>query len=303
MSEEIDFKRITIIGCGLIGGSIGLSLKKNNYSGQIFGIDKKEVIEKAIDCQAIDQGSETMELGIADTDLIILATPVKEIIKLIREIIPCLSRPCLITDTGSTKTDIIRQAEIVLSNKCDFIGGHPMAGSEKSGIEYADPDLFIGKPYIVVPGNRISPLANRKMSSIINLIGAVEVQMDAGSHDRVVGLVSHLPQLIAVVMTNMLGSLVEEQDKKQYFRISGNVYNEMTRVACSPFSIWRDIYQTNSKWTIAFIEELENLLENIKQKIAENPDELEVEFTKANYYKEQMTKWALKNHNKLPNIK
>lgn len=293
MVEDSDFKKITIVGCGLIGGSIGLALKKSNYFGRIFGIDKIEKIEKAIRVGAIDVGSEKIEIGIKDADVVILATPIIEIIRLINRIKPFLSKKCLITDTGSTKVEIIRKAKSVFLNNYNFIGGHPMAGSEKGGIENAHPDLFVGKPYIVVPVHSNSnqrSLADLRMSSIIHCIGAIEIKMEANEHDRLVALISHLPQLIAVMMTNMLGSLVEEKNNERYFKISGNVFNEMTRVAQSPFSIWGDIYQTNRNWTMAFIDEIECYFEKVKRTIARNPAELEGDFKKASYIKEKMLK-------------
>ena len=288
MSEESDFKKITIIGCGLIGGSIGLALKKNHYCKQVFGVDKQQVIEKAIQSGAIDRGSDRIEESLENTDMVILATPVRDIIELLNKLKPLLSKRCLVTDTGSTKSDIMKEAENVFGENDDFIGGHPMAGSEKGGIEYAHADLFVGKPYIVIPRIGNSKFAALKMSSFINQIGAVEIKMEAAEHDRAVAIISHLPQLISVMMTNMLGSLVEENNNEQYFRISGNVFNEMTRVANSPFSIWQDIYQTNAEWTVAFIEELENLLEKAKEKIIRNPAELEEDFKKAKYFKEKI---------------
>jgi len=292
MSEESDFtgfKKITIIGCGLIGGSIGLALKKNSYSGEIAGIDRKEVIEKAIYSDAIDWGTEEIEKGVKNADMVILATPVQEIIKLLSKIKPFLPKYCLVTDTGSTKKEIIKEARKVYADKYDFIGGHPMAGLEKGGIEYADPDLFSGKPYITVSGREIPNLTGLKMSAFLNLIHALEIRLNASEHDRIIALVSHVPQLIAVIMTNLFGSLVQEGYDEKCLKIGGNAFNEMTRIASSPFSMWKDIYQTNSKWTINYINDLEDMLDQAKEKIANSPDKLEEDFQKAGYYKEKMS--------------
>jgi len=294
MSDEIHFKRlkkITIIGCGLIGGSIGLALKKKNYSGEIVGIDRGRVIEKAIKMGAIDWGTHQIEEAVVNAELVFLATPVLQIIKLMPRIKPFLSRNCLITDTGSTKKVILKKAERIFSDKYDFIGGHPMAGLEKGGIEYAKPDLFVNKPFITIPKAMNSNFADLKMSSFIRNIGAVEIKMDINEHDRIIALISHLPQLIAVLMTNMLGYLVEESNNEKYFSIGGKVFNEMTRIASSPFPMWKDIFQTNQVWIIKAIEELENLLENVKGKIARNSVVLlEKDFRKANFLKEKIQK-------------
>lgn len=291
MSEETDFtgfKKISIIGCGLIGGSIGLALKKSFYAGEIVGVDRKKVIEKAIYSGAIDWGTEEIEKGVKNAEMVILATPVQEIIRLLSKIEPFLTKQCLITDTGSTKKEILQEARKVYSDKYDFIGGHPMAGLEKGGIEYADPDLFSGKPYITVSGRENSNLAGLKMSAFLKLINALEIKLNASEHDRIIALVSHVPQLIAVIMTNLFGSLVQEGYNEECLKIGGNAFNEMTRVASSPFSMWKDIYQTNSKWTIGYINDLEDMLDQVKEKIAKNPDKLEEDFKKASYYKEKM---------------
>jgi prephenate dehydrogenase len=291
MNEESDFTEftgITIIGCGLIGGSLGLALRENQFSGQIFGIDRKEVLKKAIERGAIDTGSEYIEEGVKNAEIVILATPVREIIQLLEKIKPFLSKKCLVTDTGSTKTEIIKKANIVFSDKNDFIGGHPMAGLEKGGIEHAKADLFSGKPYITVSRKNNSEIASLKMSHLLKKIGAFEIKLSAEEHDRIIALVSHVPQLISVIMTNMFGQQVQEGYSEKCFKIGGNAFNELTRVASSPFSMWGDIYQTNSKWVISFIDNLEEMLEIAKKKLATNPYSLEEDFKKAGFYKEKM---------------
>jgi prephenate dehydrogenase len=291
MNEESDFTEftgITIIGCGLIGGSLGLALRENQFPGQIFGIDRKEVLNKAVECGAIDTGSEYIEEGIKNAEIVILATPVREIIQLLEKIKPFLSKECLVTDTGSTKTEIIKRANIVFSDKNDFIGGHPMAGLEKGGIEHAKADLFSGKPYITVSRKNNSEIASLKMSHLLKKIGAFEIKLSADEHDRIIALVSHLPQLISVIMTNMFGQQVQEGYSEKCFKIGGNAFNELTRVASSPFSMWGDIYQTNSEWVISFIDNLEEMLEIAKKKLATNPYTLEEDFKKAGFYKEKM---------------
>lgn len=290
MEEDSDFsfKKITIIGLGLIGGSMGLALRRKKVKFQIAGVDKQEIIEKALIRGAIDIGTVHLDEGVKEADMVILATPVKEITALFPMLNTLLPKGCLVTDTGSTKTEIIREAELVLSDDYSFIGGHPLAGLEKGGIENACPDLFLGKPYLVVSKNRDSRLANEKISAFIDLIGAIKIKIDADEHDQVVALVSHLPQLIAVIMANMFGKLIQEKKDEQFFRISGNAFNEMTRIAQSPFTIWKDIYQTNRDWTIAFIEELENDLERVKKIIKVNPAALEKDFKEASLIKEKM---------------
>lgn len=291
MGEESDFsefRKITIIGCGLIGGSLGLALKQNQFSGQIFGIDRKEIIKKASDSDAIDNGSEDIEEGVKNADIVILATPVREIIKLIDQIKPFLSKKCLVTDTGSTKMEILNKINDVFSNQYDFIGGHPMAGLEKGGIEHAKADLFFGKPYITVSREQNSQEASRRMDYFLNKLGAFEIKLNAVEHDKIIALVSHVPQLISVIMTNMFGQLVQEGYDEKCFKIGGNAFNELTRVASSPFSMWGDIFLTNKKSIISFIDQLEEILAIAKKKIDTNPYSLEKDFMKAGYFKNKM---------------
>lgn len=291
MNEENDFTgftKITIIGCGLIGGSLGLTLKQDQFSGPIFGIDRKEVIEKAIDCGAIDKGSEIVEEGVSNADIVILATPVEGIIQLLSKIKPFLSKECLVTDTGSTKIEIMKKANEVFSDKYDFIGGHPMAGLEKGGIEHAKAGLFSGKPYITVSRKQNTQEASRKMTYFLEKLGAFEIRLNTVEHDKIIALVSHVPQLISVIITNMFGQLIEENYDDKCFKIGGNAFNELTRVARSPFSMWGDVYLTNKKWIINFIDDLEQMLEIAKKKIDTNPYSLEDDFKSAGYYKEKM---------------
>lgn len=287
-SDFSEFRKVTVIGCGLIGGSLGLALKKSQFSGQIFGIDKKDVLGKAMEVGAIDRGCENIEEGLKNADIVILATPVCEIIRLIKEINPYLSKNCLVTDTGSTKTEIVETANNIFSDKHDFIGGHPMAGLEKGGIEYAKADLFIGKPYITVSRENNSEMATSKMSNFLKKIGCFEIKLNSVEHDRIIALVSHVPQLISVIMTDMFGQLVQDGYDEKCYKIGGNAFNELTRVAGSPFSMWGDVYQTNNKWVVSFIDNLKEMLERAKGKIATNPYCLEEDFKKAHYFKEKM---------------
>lgn len=290
MDGENDFKykRITIIGLGLIGGSLGQSLKLNSSHLEIVGVDKKSVIEKAISCGAIDRGTTVLQKGVKDSDIIVIATPVQVILKMLSEIKPYLKKGCLITDTGSTKTEIMKEAEKVLTDEFDFIGGHPIAGSEKEGITSANPDLFKNKPYLLIPKKRNSPSAKLKLSTLINSICAIEMDIGIKEHDELLALISHLPHLIAVIMTNMFGLWSAEKNKEDYLKIGGNYFQEMTRVATSPFSIWKDIFETNSTNITDFLLKLEKLLAAARKKITDNPDLLEEDFRTAKFFKEKM---------------
>lgn len=281
MKEESDFKKITIIGVGLIGGSLGLALKKKNPKFKISGIDKLEIIEKAIARGAIDEGTINLENGIKEADIIIIATPVKTIVDLLPRINPFIKKGCIVTDTGSTKGQIVETADKILSKDVYFIGGHPIAGSEKYGIDSADPHLFQDKTYILTPTNDTNLLALKKIFLLIKIINAKRLILDPLEHDRIVGAVSHLPQIMAVSLTNMIGELGQQENNDNYFKAIGEGFKDMTRIASSPYKMWEDICETNQENILEMIQEFRNYLRIIEDKLKNNPGNLKEEFQKA----------------------
>jgi prephenate dehydrogenase len=281
MKEESDFKKITIIGVGLIGGSLGLALKKKNPKFKISGIDKLEIIEKAIARGAIDEGTINLENGIKEADIIIIATPVKTIVDLLPRINPFIKKGCIVTDTGSTKGQIVETADKILSKDVYFVGGHPIAGSEKYGIDSADPHLFQDKTYILTPTNDTNLLALKKIFLLIKIIDAKRLILDPLEHDRIVGAVSHLPQIMAVSLTNMIGELGQQENNDNYFKAIGEGFKDMTRIASSPYKMWEDICETNQENILEMIQEFRNYLRIIEDKLKNNPGNLKEEFQKA----------------------
>jgi prephenate dehydrogenase len=281
MKEESDFKKITIIGVGLIGGSLGLALKKKNPKFKISGIDKLEIIEKAIARGAIDEGTINLENGIKEADIIIIATPVKTIVDLLPRINPFIKKGCIVTDTGSTKGQIVETADKILSKDVYFVGGHPIAGSEKYGIDSAVPHLFQDKTYILTPTNDTNLLALKKIFLLIKIINAKRLILDPLEHDRIVGAVSHLPQIMAVSLTNMIGELGQQENNDNYFKAIGEGFKDMTRIASSPYKMWEDICETNQENILEMIQEFRNYLRIIEDKLKNNPGNLKEEFQKA----------------------
>jgi len=290
MKEESDFSfnKITIIGVGLIGGSLGLALKEKNPNFKIVGIDKQEIIEKAIARGAIDEGTVNLEEGIKEADIVIIATPVKTILNILTQINPFLKKGCLVTDTGSTKQQIVQKANKVLSKDVFFIGGHPMAGSEKYGIESADPHLFQDKTYILTPNNKSNLVVLEKISLLIKMIGAKKLILDPLEHDRIVSAVSHLPQIIAVSLINATGELALRGNNNNYFKAVGEGFKDMTRIASSPYKMWEDICETNQENILEMIQEFRNYLEVIEDKLKNDPNSLKEEFQKASKLRESI---------------
>ena len=281
MKEESDFKKITIIGVGLIGGSLGLALKENRPNFRIIGVDKQEVIKKAIARGAIDEGTVNLKKGTKETDVVIIATPVKTILNLLPQINPFLKKGCLVTDTGSTKGQIVERANEVLSKDIFFIGGHPMAGSEKCGIDSADPHLFQDKTYILTPTKKSNLVSLEKIFLLIKMIGAKRLILDPLEHDRIVGAVSHLPQIMAVSLMNMIDRLAQQENNNNYFKAIGEGFKDMTRIALSPCKIWEDICDTNEKTILEMIQKYKQYLNLIEDKLINDPEGLKEEFQKA----------------------
>ena len=290
MREESDFSfnKISIIGVGLIGGSLGLALKGKKPNFKIVGIDKQKIIEKAIARGAIDEGTVNPEEGIKEADIVIIATPVKTILDLLPKISPFLKKGCLVTDTGSTKGQIVGRANQVLSKDVFFVGGHPMAGSEKCGIEEANPHLFRNRTYILTPDKKSNLIAIDKIFSLIKMIGANRLVLDPFEHDRIVGAVSHLPQIIAVSLINSISELALRGNNTNYFRAIGEGFKDMTRIASSPYKIWEDICVTNQENILKMIQEFRSYLGIIEDKLKNNPGSLKEEFQKAGKLREML---------------
>jgi prephenate dehydrogenase len=238
----------SIVGVGLIGGSFALALRKAGFKGRIIGVSSPAAVRAALELGAIDEALP-LEQAAAVSDLIYLAQPIERIVETIR-VIDAHARPgTLITDAGSTKLTISEAAAKQL-RRGRFIGGHPMAGKESRGVEQAEADLFRDRPYVLTG-------RDAGLESWIERIGARLVFLDAAEHDRLVALTSHLPQLISTALASLIA------DETQAAQVAGPAAMELTRLALSPYEIWRDIFSTNAAGIeaalSAFIGKLEEL--------------------------------------------
>jgi prephenate dehydrogenase len=278
------FKQITIIGTGLIGGSLGLALKAAGFGGKIVGCDREAVVDRARAMRAIDLGTEDPIEAIQGSDLIVLATPVGAIIDLIERIGPLASPDALITDVGSTKKEIIERARAVFGDRASqrFLAGHPMAGKEHGGIENAESRLFINAVWLLVPqaGQDLEKGKIKAYRDLLEKAGARVMKMEAERHDRLCAWISHLPQMVS---TAIASTLVEELgDTPDLHAIGGRALREMTRIAGSPYSMWRDIAYTNALNIEQALHKLEQRLAHIRENLR-NPG-LREEFERANRF-------------------
>jgi len=237
------FKRIAIIGLGLIGGSLGLAIKKRFPSAKVTGLDKKSVLIQAKKLGAIDYAARSPGEAVRGADLVVLCTPVGVTLRLLPKIAVYCPHKCVITDTGSVKSSIVKEAAKLFRG--NFVGGHPMAGSEKSGIKASHPSLFRNAPWILTPTRRTPTPHLRRLKSLLKNIDARVAIMDAQKHDKLVSRLSHIPQLVAVALVNFaVGSQIAGSKS---IELAGGGFRDMTRIASSEFDVWADILSENSK--------------------------------------------------------
>lgn len=271
------FQRIAVLGCGLVGGSFALGLKKNGYRGELIGWDREGVLGKARERGAIDRGTTELGEAVGGADLVYLATPVVLIMDLLPQVGRHARPGTLVTDAGSTKVRICRLARQVLPERVAFLGGHPMAGKETCGIDNADPDLFSGAKYVVIREADEAKEAQEEFLAWVRRLGAEPVEMDAETHDWAVALVSQVPQLVS---TALAGAVWDETDDDGLpLRLAGPGFRDMTRLAASPYDVWRDICLTNSENLERALERLGQRLERLRTHLRSR--ELAEEFEKA----------------------
>lgn len=239
----MDFSNISIIGIGLMGSSFALALRKYGFKGGITGIGRQEDnLIKAKELGIIDQYSTVPVNGIRDADLILLATPVGQFEKIVRDIAQNIKKGTIVTDVGSVKAGIVKELDPLMPEGVSFVGGHPIAGKECSGISAATSDLFKDARCIVTPGSNTNNEALEKIINLWNVVGAKTLLMTPEEHDLIFAAVSHLPHVIAYVLVN---SIIEEDDKILHY--GGKGLGDMTRIALSSEELWKDICVYNKE--------------------------------------------------------
>jgi prephenate dehydrogenase len=274
-------RQITIIGTGLIGGSLGLALRKRKFAGRIVGCDREATLERARKRGAIDGGTSNPGDAIRGSQLVILATPVLAIVDLIERVGPALPARALLTDVGSTKVAVVERAVKVFGKNAGkrFLPGHPMAGKELSGVDYADADLFQNAVWFLtpLPGQSLNEGLLAEYAGWIDQIGARIAMLPAEDHDRLCAWISHVPQMMS---TALAAALVEEFGAEApLLPAGGRALQEMTRISASPYSMWRDIAISNKKNLEDALLKVEQRLAHIRENLATR--ELAEEFEQA----------------------
>jgi prephenate dehydrogenase len=283
-------RQITIIGTGLIGGSLGLALRKKKFAGKIVGCDREATLEKARNCGAIDEGTSNPSDAVRGSQVVVLATPVLAIVDLIERVGPVLSAKALLTDVGSTKAVVVESAMKVFGKNAGkrFLAGHPMAGKELSGVDYADADLFQNAVWFLTPlaGQNLNEGLFAEYAGWIDAIGARIAMLPAEEHDWLCAWISHVPQMIS---TALAAALVEEfGEDAPLLAAGGRALQEMTRISASPYSMWRDVAISNKKNLEDALWKVEQRLAHIRENLATK--QLAEEFEKAHGLRKSLPK-------------
>lgn len=278
---------MAIVGLGLLGGSLGLALKKAGFAGRIVGSARRaETRAQALALGAVDEAHVEPIEAVHGADLVILATPVAAILDNLPRLQPHLPPRALVTDVGSTKRRICEHAAKLYDQRPMFLGGHPMAGKERSGLENADARLFEGARYVLTPlkPEHSGDLRVQAFRALIASIGARAITSDPASHDVAVAYLSHLPQLLS----SGLAGLVEEKNAAEglSLELAATGFRDVTRLADSPHSVWRDICLTNTENIQMALDALIQKMEFIKLHLGDR--ELEREFLAAHRLRDKL---------------
>jgi prephenate dehydrogenase len=243
-----EFKHVCVVGCGLIGGSFALALRRAGFAGRITACGGSRSPLLAVERGVVDAVEESFDRGeVCEADLLYLAAPIGGIIDFLRTSSGRIRPGAVVTDAGSTKVEICRLAALLLPAGVTFIGGHPMAGGENTGVQYARADLFDSATYALMIGQGIDQAEFDRFRSLVESIGARVLLTRPEAHDAAVALISHLPQLVASALASLLGPEhdVEARDRALARRLAATGWRDMTRLAGSAWSVWRDICLTN----------------------------------------------------------
>jgi prephenate dehydrogenase len=257
------FRKVAVIGVGLIGGSLAKAIKKNKLAKEVVGVSQgQQTLNSAITDGAIDQGYHDVSKAVANADLVILAAPVGIIEGMLSTIGPHLRRGCIVTDVGSSKKSVVYAAQKFLPNTVYFVGSHPLAGSEKVGIKNASAELFQGATCIMTPTETTHRLAKERVKLLWSKVGAQVKFMSPEEHDKALGYVSHLPHMVAFALMAAVPN--------EFLPYAAQGLKDTTRIAASSPQMWNDIALSNKKVVVNAIDEVVKNLSVIRKAISTN---------------------------------
>ena len=266
--QRVHFRKITIIGVGLLGGSIGLAVRKRRLAGEVAGFVRRAASLK--DCEkagAVDYATTDLLAAVSNADLVILCTPLAQMRSVTERFLPALKRGAIVTDVGSVKADVVRQLEsLVKKVGAHFVGGHPMAGGEKMGVKSARADLYANAVCILTPTKKSNVQAIRKLEQFWKSLGSRTLRMDAAKHDLIVSRTSHLPHVAAATLAALV---LDPKQPAGQVSLCANGFRDTTRIASGSPEMWRDIALSNRKHLArsmdAFVAELKKFQSALKR--------------------------------------
>jgi prephenate dehydrogenase len=265
----VHFKQVAIVGVGLIGGSLGMILRRKALADHVVGIGRRvENLKTAVELGAIDRYVADPKEGVQGADLVILATPVDTYERHLKEWAHCLAPGAIVSDVGSVKGTLVERSEAAMPASVHFVGAHPIAGKEKTGVAAGSDQLFKGARCILTPTKRTNQQALERIKQLWEETGSVLLTMDPHVHDQILGAVSHLPHVAAFALMNALADLRDHQiPSLDLAGHSGGGLRDMTRIAASSSEMWRDIFLWNRDNLVSFIDRYERALEDLKRLI------------------------------------
>jgi prephenate dehydrogenase len=275
------FQRIGIVGLGLIGGSIALAARDIWPAGLVVGVDRKDVLERAMVRHAIDVAAED-PIVLAEVDLVILAAPIQQNLELLRELPDNIAGSAIVTDTGSTKREIVEAAKS-LPDRFTFIGGHPLGGAARGGIDHARPDLFAGRPWVFTPDDDRHGAALEQLMAFASGLGALPRTLSPTEHDHLLAFISHLPQLTVSALMHVVGQAAGRKG----LELTGKGLLDTTRLASSPSDIWKEVCVTNADEVGAALDALIAVLQNLRADL-DTGAALDEVFESANVWRETL---------------
>lgn len=257
-------KKLVIFGVGLIGGSVALALKKTKTQATIVGVGRSaESLQTALDLGVIDVDTSDVAAAIKDADLVLIAAPVAQTPAILNAIKPHLNASTVITDAGSTKGDVLQCAKDILGEQFNqFVGGHPIAGAEKSGVSAATADLYLNKNVVLTPTAETDPEAIALVKTLWQACGANVSEMTAATHDGIFAAVSHLPHLLAFALVDDIAS---RTNAEQLFGFAASGFRDFTRIAGSHPEMWRDISLANRTALLNELDAYQQELSKLQQ--------------------------------------
>ena len=256
------FDSVCIVGVGLVGGSFGLALRERGLARHVVGaVRRQETADKALQMGALDSATTDLESACRQADLIFLAPPVGQMKALCERIAPVVRADAIITDAGSTKEQIVRECTQLFSPKSYFVGGHPMAGSERTGVESGRANLFEGATWVLTPTSDSPPPVVNQLLALVEGVGAQPLLLNATAHDQLLAVTSHLPHVTAAALVHVFAQAQKDNDVASQLIATG--WRDSTRIAAGSAEMWRDISLANAaaltKSLDSFIVELQNV--------------------------------------------